>query len=72
MRMGAIGRKPGKDVFLLLVRHGSFCGHVIGYTLQKNLMGTRRVEAKASIGPRLSIPTLDILVTMLPGNPHHA
>ena len=32
----------------------------------------RRVEAKASTGPQLSIPVLDILVSILPGNPHHA
>ena len=31
-----------------------------------------RVEAEALIGPQPSTPALDILVSMLPGNPHHA
>ena len=39
MRMGAIGWKPGKDVFPPVSMPGRlFAGDVIGYTLQKTLL----------------------------------
>ena len=73
MRMGAIGQKPGKDIFLLLVHHGSFLQACYWLRTAEDPFGyTIRVEAEASIGPRMSIPAPDILVSMLPGNPHHA
>ena len=35
---GAIGQEPAEDAFLSLVRCGNFCGRVIGYTLQEDLL----------------------------------
>ena len=69
---GDKGKKLGEDAFLLLVCRGNFCGQVIAYTLQKTFWLCHKIEAEALTGLRLSISALDILGSMLTGNPHHA
>ena len=73
MRMGAIGWKPGKDIFLpVSTPWRLFVGELLVMHCRRPFWLCQRVEAEASTEPWLSTPTLDILVSMSPGNPHHA
>ena len=71
--MGTIGQTPGKDIFLLLVHHSGFLRACYqSRTAEDHFWLCCRVEAEALIGPQMSIPTPDILVSMLLRTLHHA
>ena len=73
MRMGTIGWKLCEDVFILLVHRSDFLWACYRLRTTEDPFGyAMEWKLKPQQDPKLIIPSLDILVSMLPGNPHHA